>query len=252
MHLSTRGVVVCAGDRRLLDEVGIEVASGEVVGLVGPNGSGKSTLLRCIYRAIRPEAGWLTLGDDDLLRLPVRKLAQQMAVLPQDTANDHGFTVMEVVLMGRHAHQSLLARETAGEHDLALDTLRRVGLDGYEQRSFATLSGGERQRALLARAIVQQPSLLVLDEPTNHLDVRHQIEIMDVVKRLGVTVLVTLHDLNLAAAYCDRLVVLLSGAVVASGPPREILTPALVHEVFGVHADLVRHPTTGITQLLYS
>ncbi|MGW6296099.1 ABC transporter ATP-binding protein [Streptomyces sp. NPDC055058] len=236
----------------LVRDLTLDVPDGRVVGLVGPNGSGKSTALRCVYRALRPTTGTVRLGGDDLARLPMRRSARIVAAMTQDGAVDLDFTVEEVVALGRAPHlrgnQALGARE----RELCERVMDRLGLRRLARRGVLTLSGGERQRVLLARALVQEPEVLVLDEPTNHLDLRHQLEMLSLLRGWGLTVLVVLHDLNLAAAACDRIGMLRAGHLVAAGTPADVLTPELVHDVFGVRADVVPHPLTGHPQLLYA
>ncbi|GAA3980176.1 ABC transporter ATP-binding protein [Actinomadura viridis] len=252
MELILDGLSVVTDGRSLLRDLSLEVGGGQVVGLVGPNGSGKSTALRCVYRALRPSSGTVRVGGDDLSRLPVRRSAQLVAAMTQESAVDLDFTVEEVVALGRTPH--LRGNQALGrrERELCARTMGLLGIGHLARRSVLTLSGGERQRVLLARALVQEPQILVLDEPTNHLDVRHQIELLSMLRGCGPTVLVVLHDLNLAAAACDRLGVLSDGRLVAAGPPAEVLTPELVGQVFGVTTCVVAHPLTGDPQLLYS
>lgn len=252
MDLGLDGISVVTDGRSLVRDLSLDVRSGQVVGLVGPNGSGKSTALRCVYRALRPSAGTVRVGEDDLSRLPVRRSAQLVAAMTQDGAVDLDFTVEEVVALGRTPH--LRGNQALGrrERELCRRAMDRLGIRHLARRGVLTLSGGERQRVLLARALVQEPRILVLDEPTNHLDIRHQVELLSLLRGAGLTVLVVLHDLNLAAAACDRLGVLREGRLVASGTPEEVLTTELVGEVFGVEAGIVPHPLTGHPQLLYS
>ncbi|WP_367045796.1 ABC transporter ATP-binding protein [Streptomyces sp. Je 1-332] len=252
MNLALDGLSVKIDGKLLVRDLSLEVGSGQIVGLVGPNGSGKSTALKCVYRALRPSSGVVRVGDDDLSRLAPRRSAQLVAAMAQDGAVDLDFTVEEVVALGRAPHlrgnQALGARE----RDLCARTMALLDLTRLADRGVLTLSGGERQRVLLARALVQEPRILVLDEPTNHLDVRHQIELLSLLKGSGLTVLVVLHDLNLAAAACDRIGVLSQGSLVAAGTPEEVLTTGLVDEVFGVKATVITHPLTGDPQLLYA
>lgn len=252
MELRLDGLSVVADGRSLVRELSLDVASGQVVGLVGPNGSGKSTALRCVYRALRPSSGTVWVGEEDLTRLTVRRSAQVIAAMTQDGAVDLDFTVEEVIALGRaphlHGNQVLSRRE----QKLCESAMDRLDIRHLARRGVLTLSGGERQRVLLARALVQEPRVLVLDEPTNHLDVRHQVELLSLLRGSGLTVLVVLHDLNLAAAACDRLGVLRDGRLVTTGTPEDVLTTELVHEVFGVKASIVSHPLTGDPQLLYS
>ncbi|MGV9291213.1 ABC transporter ATP-binding protein [Streptomyces sp. NPDC003719] len=252
MDLRLDALSVVTDGKSLVHELSLEVADGQVVGLVGPNGSGKSTALRCVYRALRPSSGTVRVGERDLTRLPVRHSARTIAAMTQDGGVDFDFTVEEVVALGRAPHlrgnQALSDRER-GLCERAMDQL---GIGHLAHRGVLTLSGGERQRVLLARALVQEPEILVLDEPTNHLDVRHQVDLLSLLRGSGLTVLVVLHDLNLAAAACDRIGVLSRGRLVASGTPVEVLTTELVGDVFGVRTSIVSHPLTGDPQLLYS
>ncbi|OLT16959.1 hypothetical protein BJF78_13500 [Pseudonocardia sp. CNS-139] len=222
------------------------MAGGEVVGLLGPNGSGKSSLLRSVYRSLRPVAGVVRLDEDDVWSLPARESARRTAVVVQQTQTEFDLTVADVVAMGRHPHKRPLERENAQDRELCEDALVRVDMADFAGRSFLELSGGERQRVLIARALAQRSQVLVLDEPTNHLDVHHQFELLDLIRKLGLTTLVAVHDLNLAARYCDRVCVLRAGEVVAVGPPADVLTPALVEHVFAVALTTWTDPETGL------
>ena len=252
MRVTARGVSVQIDGFSLIGDCDLHADDGEVVGLVGPNGSGKSTLLRTIYRATRPVGGHVVVGPDDVWHLDARTAAQRTSVVAQRATSDFDFSVEEVVMMGRIPHKRALERDTPDDRAIVDDALDRVGLADFRDRSFATLSGGEQQRVLLARALAQQGRVLVLDEPTNHLDIRAQLDLLDLVRDLMVTTIAALHDLNLAMAYCDRVVVMCDGSVVAAGEPDAVLTPQLVAEVFGVTALAHRDPTTGRAQLLFS
>lgn len=251
MELRLDRISVAVAGNALIRELSLTVGSGEVVGLVGPNGSGKSTALRCVYRALRPTDGAVLLDGTDASTMTLRDSARAVAALTQDNHIDLDFTVAEVVALGRAPHLRDSQALSQPDGELCRWAMARVDITHLAGRSVLTLSGGERQRVLIARALVQQPRLLVLDEPTNHLDLRHQVELMTFLRACGLTVLVALHDLNLAAATCDRLAVLAGGAVVATGRPVDVLTPALIERVFGVPATIVTHPRTGMTQLLY-
>jgi iron complex transport system ATP-binding protein len=236
MRLDLSGVSARLDGRDIVHEAGLRVDGGEFVALVGPNGCGKSTLMRTIYRALRPSAGLVTVDGDDVHRLPWRESARRTAVVAQETPAELDFTVGEVVLMGRTPYR----RVPAADEERCARALDRVGLSGARERVHATLSGGEKQRALVARALVQETRLLLLDEPTSHLDVRHQLEILHLVRELGselgIATLAVLHDLNQAAAFCDRLYVMSAGRIVAGGPPDRVLTPELISRVYGVRA----------------
>ncbi|AKZ53429.1 iron-dicitrate transporter subunit, ATP-binding component of ABC superfamily [Streptomyces ambofaciens ATCC 23877] len=252
MDLKLDELSVVTDGRSLVRGLSLAVPDGQVVGLVGPNGSGKSTALRCVYRALRPSSGTVWVGGQDLTRLPMRHSARTIAAMTQDGGVDFDFTVEEVVALGRAPHLRGNQALSGGERELCERAMEQLDIGHLAHRGVMTLSGGERQRVLLARALVQEPEILVLDEPTNHLDVRHQVDLLSLLRASGLTVLVVLHDLNLAAAACDRLGVLSRGRLVASGTPAEVLTRELVGDVFGVSASVVPHPLTGDPQLLYS
>jgi iron complex transport system ATP-binding protein len=251
MRLRLEGISVETDGRALVRALHLDVPSGEVVGLIGPNGSGKSTALRCVYRALRPTTGAVFLDDTALTDLTLRTSARLIGALTQESHSELDFTVAEIVALGRAPHLRDSQAVSRAERDLCAQAMHQLDVDHLADRSVLTLSGGERQRVLIARALVQQPRVLVLDEPTNHLDIRHQVELAGLLRDCGLTVLVALHDLNLAAATCDRLAVLRSGELVSTGHPSEVLTPDLIRDVFGVDVTVVTHPVTGITQLLY-
>ncbi|MEV0328077.1 ABC transporter ATP-binding protein [Micromonospora echinospora] len=251
MDLLLENLTVRVDGRALVAALRLTVGHDEVVGLVGPNGSGKSTTLRCVYRALAPAAGRILLDGADLHGMRRRDAARRVAALTQDQRVELDFTVFEVVAMGRAPHRRDHERLTRAERELCRHALDQLDVAHLADRSVLTLSGGERQRVLIARALVQEPRVLVLDEPTNHLDIRHQLALLGLLRRAGLTTLVALHDLNLAATVCDRIAVLHGGRLVAVGPPAEVLTAELVRRVFEVDAVVVRHPRTGAAQLLY-
>ena len=234
-----------------LRDVSLQVAAGEFVGLIGPNGSGKTSLLRCAYRFSQPEHGEVRLDHHNVWKQSSRWCAQRIAVVLQEFPDAFGLTVEEVVAMGRTPHKGLFDGDTLEDRNLATQALKSVGLDGFEDHAFATLSGGEKQRVILARALTQQPQLLILDEPTNHLDPRYQLELLQLVKRLQIGTLASIHDLNLAAAFCDRLYVINHGRIVASGTPQEVLTVELLRDVFGVEALIDPHPLHGYPRITW-
>ncbi|WP_225823926.1 ABC transporter ATP-binding protein [Streptomyces naphthomycinicus] len=248
MRLDIDDVTVEAAGTRLVEHIRLTVDDGAFVGLVGPNGSGKSTLLRSLYRALRPAGGTVRLDGEDLHAMEPRAAARVLAALPQESSAEFDFTVAEVVAMGRLPHRD---RTAASDREICARAMERTGVHHLAGRGFLGLSGGEKQRVLLARALAQQPRVLVLDEPTNHLDIAHQLDVLSLVRAGGLTVLAALHDLNLAAAHCDVLYVIAGGRIVASGPPHDVLRPPLLAEVFGVRAHPVRHPGTGAVQLLF-
>ncbi len=245
VRLHVRDVSWAAENIRVLIDAAVSCPTGTFVGLVGPNGSGKSSLLRCIYRVIKPDSGSVTVDGRDVRDLTPRALARDLAVVVQERPNEAPFTVREIVLMARGPHKRLLEQDTADDHQLVAAALRRVGIEALSERLFDTLSGGEKQRVVIARALAQAPRALVLDEPTTHLDIGHQHQVLGLIRELGLTTIAALHDLNLAAAYCDQVFVLNHGSIQAQGTPSDVLTAALVEEVYGVRAAVGRHPLTG-------
>ncbi|NEB76355.1 ABC transporter ATP-binding protein [Streptomyces sp. SID14478] len=239
------------GGRSLVRDVDLDAPPGETVGLVGPNGSGKTTFLRCVYGTLRPTAGTVRIDGTDAATLTVKERARRVAVVPQDATGAFGLTVAEVVAMGRSPHKRFWEQDTRDDARRITEALTRVGAADLASRPFEELSGGERQRALVARALAQEPGLLALDEPTNHLDIRHQLELLALLRTLPATKLIVLHDLNLAATYCDRLYVLDAGRVVASGKPADVLTEELLRTVYGVRTRIGPHPTAGTPHLVY-
>ena len=252
MMLETKGIDWAANGRKIVQDISLHINQGEFVGLIGPNGSGKSTLLRTIYRILRPDAGAVLLNGEDVWQQSARTMAQQTAVVAQETQIEFSFTVRQIVAMGRNPHKGMFDRDTAEDEAIIEAALERVDMQAFHGRDFRTLSGGEKQRVLVARALAQQTPFIVLDEPTNHLDIRYQLEILELIKTLPVTKLAALHDLNLAAAYCDRIYLLRNGRMLANGTPLAVLTPALIQEAYGVHAEIGRHPITGQLHLAFA
>lgn len=252
MSLQYDDIGVTIDGNRIVDALSLDVRRGETVGIVGPNGSGKSTVLRCAYRALEPSNGVVRVHGADVRSRSLRQSATELAALTQQHDTHLDFTAWEIVTLGRSPHHRGNEPLSAHEHELCRDAMQRLGVLNLARRSITTLSGGERQRVLIARALAQEPSVLVLDEPTNHLDLHHQLEVLSYLATTELTVLVVLHDLNLAASTCDRLAVMCDGRLAALGPVDDVLTPQLVRDVFHVDATLVRHPLTGQPQLLYA
>ncbi|MBD8601793.1 ABC transporter ATP-binding protein [Pseudomonas sp. CFBP 8771] len=238
MSLQLHQVSWKAGGLLILDDVSLAITPGSMVGLIGPNGSGKSSLLRLLAGLGRPSQGQVTLDDQPMADVSRRAVARQVAMVEQHASTEVDIRVQEVVRLGRTPHRSPFA-PWLREDDLAIaQALAQVNLSGHAQRRWHTLSGGERQRVQIARALAQQPSELLLDEPTNHLDIQHQLELLQLIQDLPLTCVMAIHDLNLAAMFCDVLVVLKGGRLVASGAPALVLTERLIAEVYGVHAEV--------------
>ncbi len=241
------GLDVNYGARKVLDAVTLEARTGAFVGIIGPNGSGKTTLLKAISRVIAPAAGIVKLDGRPLDALTSRELAQSVAVVPQETKAGFDFTVRDVVLMGRYPRLGRFSKET--ETDLAAcdRAMELTGITHLAARPINAISGGELQRAIIARALAQEPRHLLLDEATSHLDISHQVEILSTIRKLssGIAVIGVFHDLNLAAYFCDEIIVLKDGKIVTAGTPAEVITPAMLTSVFGITAAVSIHPETG-------
>ena len=232
----------------LLDGVDLHADRGQLVGLIGPNGAGKSTLLRTISGILRNRSGAVRLKGEDLRSLSPKDVAANLALVPQIAPYTYGFTSIELVLMGRYPHLGRFQIEGREDERIARDAMKLTETEQFADRTLDTLSGGERQRVFLARALAQQPRILLMDEPTANLDVLHQLKVLDLVRRLvadGLTAVAAIHDLNMAARYCDKLVLLNKGHVLAEGSPEDVLTPDTIESAFGVHSAVYRDPVTG-------
>jgi iron complex transport system ATP-binding protein len=237
------------GTAKVLEDITFKADRGECIGIIGPNGSGKSTLLKTLSKILKPAAGRVILCGKELERYSAKELARNMAVVPQETNIDFAFTCLEVVLMGRNPHLKRFEIEGKRDLDVARESMTLTSTWHLRERPFSELSGGERQRVIIARALAQEPSVLLLDEPVSHLDINHQIEILDLVERLkgqrGLVVIVVLHDLNLAARYCDRLMLLYGNKIMVTGSPSEVLTQEHVGRAFRANVVIRKHPITG-------
>jgi iron complex transport system ATP-binding protein len=240
-------------DQWVLEDFSFEVREGEILGIIGPNGSGKTSLLKLMAGLLRPQAGRITLGDQELAQLTPRALARRTAVVPQENHVLFPFTVAEVVLMGRFVHQNGWGWESADDLRIARAVIRLMDLESVAQRTFQELSGGERQRTIIARALAQQAPILLLDEPTAYLDIKHQLEIYATLRRLnkdsGVTIVVVSHDLNLASQYCHRLLLLHEGRAFRTGSPTEVLTIEHLRIVYGCEVLIDQHPEAGTPRI---
>ncbi|WP_084124807.1 ABC transporter ATP-binding protein [Demequina sp. NBRC 110054] len=245
MELTVSSLSAARGHREVLSDVSFSAGPGEVVGLLGPNGAGKSTLLGAIAGVLAPVAGEVRVGDLVAHRAGRREMARRVALMEQQADRDIPLTALEIVELGSLPHHALGRGDHAQRTAEARAALASVGASALADRRWRTLSGGERQRVSVARALAQRPQLLLLDEPTNHLDVTAQLDTLDFVSGLGITVVAALHDLNHAARWCTRVVVLSRGRVAAEGAPAEVLTADTLAEVYGVHATVLTHPGDG-------
>lgn len=238
--------------RRILDDISLQIGEGKFVGLIGPNGAGKSSLMRCVYRMHKPDAGNVFVNGQNIWSLSAKKAARQTAVILQEQSEHMGLTVRDVIAQGLTPHKGLFELDSQQDIERIERLIVEMELESFERSLFANLSGGEKQRVFLARAILQDPRLLVMDEPTNHLDVHFQLEVLRMVKAMSLTVFASFHDLNLAAAFCDELCVIHQGKIVAFGMPEAVLTEDLISEVFRTCCVVDKHPLYGHPRVSYA
>lgn len=235
----------------ILNDISLAVKKGSFTGILGPNGAGKSSLLRCLYRYLKPSSGSVKFDGQDIWQFSANDYAKLTAVVLQETPSHFNLTVFDVVALGLIPHKGIFTRASKADHEKIVTAIEQVGLADKIEQSFEHLSGGEKQRVLIARAIVQSPQLLLMDEPTSHLDVRYQIQIMELAKSLGITVIASFHDLNLASAICDNLIVINKGQLVKQGPPEQVITKEMLSEVFGVCAEVTPHHHHNVPHISY-
>jgi iron complex transport system ATP-binding protein len=254
VRLAAIDLQVAYGDHVVVDGLDLEIVDGTVTTLIGPNGCGKSTLLRALGRLMPVRRGRVLLDGRRIDKLPTREVARVLGVLPQAPVAPEGLTVGDLVARGRHPHQAWYRQWSSDDEDIVAEALAWTGMAELADRRIDALSGGQRQRVWISMALAQGTEVLLLDEPTTYLDLAHQVDVLELVERLnrerGRTVVMVLHDLNLAARYADRLVAMKDGKLVASGPPDEVLTPDLLREVFGLEAEVIPDPTTGTPLVL--
>lgn len=252
MELTVKDLEIMIGQEAIVKSISFQTQKKQFVGIIGANGCGKSTMLKGIYKGIKPQAGSVFLEELDLLTVSEKKVAQKLGVVNQFNELNFDLSVFQMVLLGRTPHKKLLESDTQDDIAIVMDALAKTNLTSYSERSFLSLSGGEKQRVILARTIAQQPSYMILDEPTNHLDIRYQLEILSCVKNLGIGVLAALHDLELAAHYCDYIYAMKAGKIIAEGEPEELFTEQLIEEIYGVNCTIYKNPVTGRLGFAYS
>jgi iron complex transport system ATP-binding protein len=248
-HLSAEGITLAYGDSIVVDGLDLDLAPGRITAIVGANGCGKSTLLRALARLITPKAGQVVLDGSSLQSRHSKEVARTLGLLPQRPIAPEGIMVTDLVGRGRHPHQRMLARWSARDYEAVAAALEATGIADLADRSVDELSGGQQQRVWIAMALAQETDILLLDEPTTFLDVAHQVEVLDLLTDLnrdrGTTIVMVLHDLNLAARYADELVAVLDGRVHARGAPADIITADLVRDVFGLESSIIVDPLSG-------
>ncbi len=232
---------------KALRNISFEVKKGEFIGLLGPNGSGKTTLLRCLSKVLKPKNGVILIEGENIRNITLKKLAKIVAAVTSKSPDQFNLTVTDIVLMGRHPYsEGLKWWETPEDLDVVTQTMKLLNITGLSNRKLPELSDGEKQRVFIAKALTQEPKVLLIDEPTNHLDIKHQIKTLKLLRKLtseGITVIAAMHDLNLAAWYCDKIILLNKGKITAIGPPVEVLKPEIIEKVYGVKA-IVKHEAT--------
>ncbi len=247
--LHTQTLTLAYDQAIIVPSLDLSIPSGQITALVGPNGCGKSTLLRGLARLLAPRSGTVYLDGTAIHKLPTRELAKQLGILPQNPVAPEGLTVRELVTQGRYPHQSWFQQWSKHDEEAVSHALEVTGMVEFAERPVDALSGGQRQRAWIAMTLAQETVVLLLDEPTTFLDMAHQIEVLHLLQRLhqaGHTIILVVHDLNLAARFAHHLIAMRAGKLVAQGTPSEIVTPELLREVFNVAADVVRDPRTGV------
>ncbi|MEV6203938.1 ABC transporter ATP-binding protein [Streptomyces sp. NPDC051771] len=248
-RLAARGLTLAYESRTVVEDLDLVVPDGKVTVIVGPNACGKSTTLRALGRLLKPVRGAVLLDGEELAKLPTKRIARSIGLLPQTPVAPEAITVADLVARGRQPHQAWWKQWSEEDERAVTEAMARTDVAALADRSVDELSGGQRQRVWIAMALAQETDLLLLDEPTTYLDIAHQVEVLDLVRRLnrarGRTVVLVLHDLNQAARYADHLIAMKAGRVVAQGSPSEIVTEAMVHDVFGLPSVVVPDPVTG-------
>ncbi|MEJ5082258.1 MULTISPECIES: ABC transporter ATP-binding protein [unclassified Ochrobactrum] len=240
------------GKRTILDDVSFEATPGKMLGLLGPNGSGKTSLLRLVAGLRKPDSGQVLLDGKNLRSIARRTIAQRVAFIEQHATTNANLKVIDVIRLGRFPHRSMFSGWRTADEAAVEEAIERTGMRAKRNESWQSLSGGEKQRAHIARALCQAPKELILDEPTNHLDIQHQMSLLRLVSGLPITSVIALHDLNHAAMFCDELIVMQAGKIVASGSPQEVITQDILKNVFCVDARVEIQADTGRPHIYYT
>ncbi len=226
---------------QLLNSINFKIKKNKILGIVGANGAGKSSLLRCLYRVNQPTSGRVLLAEQDIWQINPQKFAQKVAVVLQESPADFALTVQQIIEMGRTPYYKTFGGASKLDNAIVDEVISKLELNKFVNRQFKALSGGEKQRVYLARALVQQPEILILDEPTNHLDIRHQLEIMQLISSLDITIIITLHDLNIASIYCDEILLLNNGHILAHDIVDNVLTAEVIQQAYAVNCHIGNH-----------
>lgn len=249
--LTVKNLEFSLGKKKILNGVSFEVPKGKFVGIIGPNGAGKSTLLKNIYGVHEFSKGEVFLNGQSIKKMSRKERAQKIAALSQEEDHQFDFSVEKIVEMGRYPYKKFFEEYSDKDKMIVHEMLHKTGMADYSHRDFNTLSGGEKQRVLISRALAQKTDFLILDEPTNHLDIVYQLQIIDLIKHLGITVLAALHDLNIAAIFCDYIFVMKDGKIAGEGTPEEVLVPELLKDIFGIECYVGKNPVNSKVQISY-
>lgn len=240
------------GNKKVLKDISLNIEKGKFISIIGPNGSGKSTLLKNINRIFMPKAGNIQIEDMNIKKMKTKELAKKVALVPQDTIIDYEFTVEDIVLMGRHPFKGRFQKENEDDYRIVQNALEQTNTIHLKDRIITEISGGERQRVIIAKALAQNPSIILLDEPTSHLDINHQIEILNLLRKLnkenGTTIVLVIHDINLAARYSDEIVMLNEGKILGIGKPEEVITNINIERAYDIKVVIEK---SKITDSLY-
>lgn len=251
MEIQIKDLTAHIGSKKIIEQINISVQNKEIIGVIGPNGSGKSTLLKCIYRVLSPSCGTILIDNKELHKYSTKESAKKIAVLSQHNYYNFEFTVYDMIMMGRSPHKSALEKTNKKDIEIAEKIIDLVGIRDLVERTFSTLSGGEQQRVILARALVQDTPCLILDEPTNHLDIKYQLQLMNIIKNIDKTIIAAIHDLNIAAMYCDKIYIMKNGKIAGFGTPEQILTEKNIKEIYEVNSTVFKD-NNGKIRILYN
>lgn len=241
--------------KRILSDISFEIKEGSFTGIIGPNGSGKTTMAKLISKLLKTKKRTVFINNEDINTIKVSELAKEMALVPQVSAINYDLTVYEVVLLGRTPHLKRFQRESNRDHEIVMRALEETDTLQFKDRMIHQLSGGERQRVIIARALAQEPKILVLDEPVTYLDVHHQLQVMALIKELSIsrnmTIVIILHDLNYAMKYCDQVVLLKEGQIYKHGQPKKVVTPEHIKAVYDIDVSIINHPVTNLPLVVF-